>query len=283
MLFDRVGFKLSVIVIFYLFLYRSDRSHSENCFVCLTNQGDLCIHTLPDLRRQVLTNCMRKEDVIGISTLVLTKKGEAFYMCSPSELQRVSVAAARVLRPSGILTLPPGARPDPPSPLAQPTVTVTAPEEAAAAAPTEERENEQNELQAQAASAKSEEEKEEDREEDERRPPPPPAPAKTAASPTDQHNDTTVSEISADITLDSVKDHTQAAVAVAAVAAATAANESSVSSSSKVERSEASASTGTTPKEQEEQRSNINGGEEQGIVLKLTVVFLRLFSNRKTH
>ena len=37
---------------------------------------------------------MRKEDRIGISSLVFTPKGEAFYQCSSSELQRVSVAAA---------------------------------------------------------------------------------------------------------------------------------------------------------------------------------------------
>ncbi len=224
--------------------------------MCLTNQGDLCIHSLPDLRRQVLTNCIRKEDVIAISTLVLSKKGEAFYMCSPSELQRVSVAAARVLRPSGVLCLPPGARPEPtpasppPSQQQQPTVTVTTPEEGESAQ-SEERENEQNEQ----AAANAQEGVE--------RRSAPPQNARAASSPTDQHNDTTVSEISADITLDSVKDHTQAAAA---------ANESALSSSSaKTEKPPAEASGDTTVAEQDEApadqqpaNSNVNGSETQG-------------------
>ena len=53
---------------------------------------------------------MRKEDRIGISSLVFTPKGEAFYQCSSSELQRVSVAAANVLEAKGRLHLAPNAR-----------------------------------------------------------------------------------------------------------------------------------------------------------------------------
>lgn len=60
---------------FNTFVSVSDGDYSENCFICLTNQGDLAIHSLPDLRRQVLSDCMKKEDVIGISTLVFTAKG----------------------------------------------------------------------------------------------------------------------------------------------------------------------------------------------------------------
>ena len=53
---------------------------------------------------------MRKEDRIGISSLVFTPKGEAFYQCSSSELQRVSVAAAYHLQLKGKLKLDPDAR-----------------------------------------------------------------------------------------------------------------------------------------------------------------------------
>jgi len=96
---------------FVTFASRSDKEYTENCFTCLTNQGDLAIHSLPELRRQVLqTECMRKEDRIGISSLVFTPKGEAFYQCSSSELQRVSVAAANVLEAKGRLHLAPNAR-----------------------------------------------------------------------------------------------------------------------------------------------------------------------------
>merc|ERR1711963_492548 len=83
---------------FVTFSQKSNPEYTENCFTCLTNQGDLAIHSLPELRRQVLqTECMRKEDRIGISSLVFTPTGEAFYQCSSSELQRVSVAAAHHL------------------------------------------------------------------------------------------------------------------------------------------------------------------------------------------
>ena len=72
---------------------------------CLTNQGDLVIHSLPELRRQVLqTQCMKKENVIGITSLVFTPWGEAFYPSSASELTRISMAAAVNLQPIGSLS-----------------------------------------------------------------------------------------------------------------------------------------------------------------------------------
>ena len=96
---------------FVTFHSKCDPDYSENCLTCLTNQGDLAIHSLPDLRRQVLqTQCMKKEDVIGISSLAFTPDGEAFYQCSSSELQRVSMAAANVLLPKGSVAVDLGER-----------------------------------------------------------------------------------------------------------------------------------------------------------------------------
>ena len=172
---------------FTSFVSRSDAEYAENCFTCLTNQGELAVHSLPDLRRQVQNECIKKEDVIAVSTLVFTPKGEAFYMASSSELQRVSLAAAHCTRAKG-------------------TVQVEK--------PPQEKEEEEEKREAPATS---------------RSPPPPPpvvvppaadsppppqpaqpaAPAATTTPPQrDAHNDTTTSEISADITLDSVRDHT---------------------------------------------------------------------------
>ena len=37
---------------FTTFVSKVDREYSENCLTCLTNQGDLVIHSLPELRRQ---------------------------------------------------------------------------------------------------------------------------------------------------------------------------------------------------------------------------------------
>ena len=45
--------------------------------------------------------CIQKEDVIGISTMTFTPTGEAFYMCSSSEMARVSMAAAHNIQPTG--------------------------------------------------------------------------------------------------------------------------------------------------------------------------------------
>ena len=39
---------------FVTFAQKSKPEYTENCFTCLTNQGDLAIHSLPELRRQVL-------------------------------------------------------------------------------------------------------------------------------------------------------------------------------------------------------------------------------------
>ena len=155
---------------FTSFVAKSDKQYSENCLTCLTNQGDLAIHSLPDLRRQVQTNCTKKEDVIAISTLVFTPKGEAFYMCSSSELQRVSLAAAHFLAPSGTVEIDPEAR---------------AEEEDVSNEVN--KENKKNEMEAQIKEPKSPD---------------------SVTSPTDAHNETIRSEISADITLDSVRDHT---------------------------------------------------------------------------
>ena len=55
---------------------------------------------------------MKKEDVQAISTLIWTPLGEAFFMCSSSEIQRISVAAARHLEARGIVILAPNARPE---------------------------------------------------------------------------------------------------------------------------------------------------------------------------
>ena len=71
-------------------------SLSENCVVFLTNLGEISILVFPELRRQVTTSAIKKEDVVGISTLAFSGLGDAVYMSSSSELQVLTVAAARV-------------------------------------------------------------------------------------------------------------------------------------------------------------------------------------------
>jgi len=74
----------------------SSTPHAENCIVFLTNLGEVSILAFPDLKRQVTTAAIRKEDVVGISSLVFSEVGDAVYMSSSSELQLLTVAASRV-------------------------------------------------------------------------------------------------------------------------------------------------------------------------------------------
>lgn len=85
--------------------------HSEWCLICLTNLGDCIVLSTPDLRRQLNAAVIRREDVHGISSLCFTKHGEALYLHSSSELQRVSLSAQHSTQAHCHLELPPGVRP----------------------------------------------------------------------------------------------------------------------------------------------------------------------------
>lgn len=80
------------------FTSRSDSTYKENCLVCLSNQGEFHILSLPDLRRQMNAQAIRKEDIHATSTVVLTQQGEAMYMQSSSEIQRVALSASHCLQ-----------------------------------------------------------------------------------------------------------------------------------------------------------------------------------------
>lgn len=88
----------------------ASKSHSETCLLCLTNLGDTIVLSLPELRRQINAAVIRREDINGISSLTFTKYGEALYLHSSSELQRVTVSATCFTLPACHLELPPTAR-----------------------------------------------------------------------------------------------------------------------------------------------------------------------------
>ncbi|XP_054281586.1 lethal(2) giant larvae protein homolog 1-like isoform X1 [Macrosteles quadrilineatus] len=88
----------------------STTTHSETCLLCLTNLGDVIVLSLPELRRQINAAVIRREDINGISSLVFTRYGEAVYLHSSSEMQRLSVSATRHTAPHCGLELPPHAR-----------------------------------------------------------------------------------------------------------------------------------------------------------------------------
>ncbi|GBM95723.1 Lethal(2) giant larvae 1 [Araneus ventricosus] len=96
------------------FVSTKDENFSEDCMACLTNQGEISIFTVPDLRRQQTHNVIKREDINGISSVVFTKTGQAFYLHSPCEFQRFTLSAKDILEAKCRVDLPEGARPPPP-------------------------------------------------------------------------------------------------------------------------------------------------------------------------
>ncbi len=45
------------------FVSTADSAYSEKCLVALTNQGDLYVITVPELRKQLMAQCLRREDI----------------------------------------------------------------------------------------------------------------------------------------------------------------------------------------------------------------------------
>lgn len=58
--------------------FGSNRSeeYCESGLVVLTNQGDLHVVSLPNVKMQVHYPCIRREDVSGIASCVFTKHGQ---------------------------------------------------------------------------------------------------------------------------------------------------------------------------------------------------------------
>ena len=91
------------------FLAKSlEDNHVEHCLTCLSNQGDVSVYDLTDLKRQTSSNLIKKEDVHGIASLFFTAESEGLFLHSPSEFQRFSLSVRRVLIPTGIVEIPEG-------------------------------------------------------------------------------------------------------------------------------------------------------------------------------
>lgn len=93
------------------FTSKSDSNHTEYNMMCLTNLGDVGVYSILDLKRQLQTNCTKKEDINGMSSLVFTKNGEGFYLQSPCEFRRISLSASRIINAVGVVDISEGARP----------------------------------------------------------------------------------------------------------------------------------------------------------------------------
>ncbi|XP_054154460.1 LLGL scribble cell polarity complex component 2-like [Oppia nitens] len=90
---------------------KSNDNHIEYHLLCLSNQGDIGVLSIPELKRQIQTHCTKREDINGISSLVFTRNGEGFYLHSSSEFRRFSLSAKHIIEPICTIELPEGVRP----------------------------------------------------------------------------------------------------------------------------------------------------------------------------
>ncbi|XP_031632290.1 protein lethal(2) giant larvae [Contarinia nasturtii] len=81
--------------------------HTEVGLLCLTNLGDCLVLSIPELKRQINAAAVRREDISGITSLCFTNYGEALYMMSSSELQRISLSATKSVRAEGVIEVEP--------------------------------------------------------------------------------------------------------------------------------------------------------------------------------
>lgn len=77
---------------------QADSSLFEPYMVCMSNQGDCAIYSVPDLKRQAQIQVCKREDVNGITSTMLTNYGEGYYLRSSSNFLRFSISTQRVLR-----------------------------------------------------------------------------------------------------------------------------------------------------------------------------------------
>ena len=70
----------------------------EPYMVCMSNQGDCAVYSVPDLKRQAQIQVCKREDVNGITSAMLTNYGEGYYLKSSSNFLRFSISSQRVLR-----------------------------------------------------------------------------------------------------------------------------------------------------------------------------------------
>ncbi|XP_063707331.1 lethal(2) giant larvae protein [Culicoides brevitarsis] len=85
----------------------SQAVHTEIGLMCLTNLGECMVLSVPELKRQINSSAVRREDINGISSLCFTTHGEALYMCSSSELQRITLSATKIVSAEGSVDLEP--------------------------------------------------------------------------------------------------------------------------------------------------------------------------------
>ena len=143
-----------------------DKNYTENCLIYSANSGEVGVLSLPELRRQVSTQVIKREDVMGISSLTFSNTGNGLYLCSSSELQQMSLSARNKIVAGGG------------------RIDVDRRDESGGDSDSQaDRQNQLNEREAVRNGVK------------------------TPRDGDGPHDETTVSEVSGDITLDSIRDH----------------------------------------------------------------------------
>lgn len=92
------------------FASQSEPIHREFAIACGCNQGMVGAYSVLDLRRQLQANYTKREDINGICSLVFTDNGGGFFLSSPSEFARFSLAAGKALRANCSLQIDVGLR-----------------------------------------------------------------------------------------------------------------------------------------------------------------------------
>lgn len=67
----------------------------EPYLICMSNQGDCAIYSVPELKRQAQIQVCKREDVNGIQSTMLTPFGEGYYLKSSSNFLRFSLSNQR--------------------------------------------------------------------------------------------------------------------------------------------------------------------------------------------
>lgn len=88
------------------FASKAHEGSVEHALECLTNLGDVSIFSLADFKRKYQSHFLKKEDINGITSLLLTKYGEGFYLKSSSEYQRFTLSSKRTNFPECFIVLP---------------------------------------------------------------------------------------------------------------------------------------------------------------------------------
>lgn len=86
------------------FVSKSDPNYSEYSVVNITNQGEIGVFNILDLKKQLNSKCTKKEDMNAIFSLVFARNGEGIYLNSPSEFSRFSLSAQRSVKPNCLIS-----------------------------------------------------------------------------------------------------------------------------------------------------------------------------------